>query len=261
MRALVPQTPFPWGRPVAYTARVSTALRAILDAIAARRDERPVVIFDLDGTLYDNRPRTIRILHAFAANLGPAHARDAAVIRGLTASDLKYRIDQTLGPLGVDAEVIAQAQQRWFQRFFTDTACADDVPHRGAVQFVRLCYEAGATVVYLTGRDIPGMLVGTVRTLRDDGFPVAQPRVELVLKPTFEENDVVFKTRMLDAMDELGTVIATFENEPGNCNLFLSRWPASWAVLIDTQCAPGAPPLDAGCTLIPHFEVEGATKA
>ncbi len=229
-------------------------LRAILAEIEQRRAERPVVIFDLDGTLYDNRSRTLRILHAFAASLGHEHAKDAAVIRALRVDSLLYRIEDTLGPRGVSADVIARAQKAWFARFFTDTACADDVPVQGAVAFARACHARGATVVYLTGRDIPGMLVGTVRTLRDDGFPIGVPRVELVFKPTFEEPDTAFKIGMLDAMDELGAVIATFENEPGNCNMFHRRWPDSHALLVTTQHAPGAPPLDERCVRIPHFD-------
>lgn len=229
-------------------------LRQILDAVKARRAERPVLIFDLDGTLYDNRPRTIRILHAFAAGLDYAHAADAIRIRALRVDDLLYRIQDTLEKQGVSAAVIELARKQWFARFFTDAACADDVPVLGAVPFVRECYARGATVVYLTGRDTPGMLVGTVRTLRDDGFPIGLPRVELVLKPTFEENDTEFKRRMLDPMDELGRVLGTFENEPGNCNLFHQRWPDAFSVLVTTQHAPGAPPLEPACVSVPNFE-------
>ncbi len=229
-------------------------LHRILTDIERLRAERPVVIFDLDGTLYDNRPRTLRILHAFAASLEHEHARDAAVIRSLSIDDLSYLIDDTLLPRGVDPSVVARAKKAWNARFFTDAACADDIPVRGAVPFARACYDKGATVVYLTGRDIPGMLVGTVRTLRDDGFPVGMPRCELVLKPTFEENDTEFKRRVLDAMDELGRVVATFENEPGNCNLFAHRWPESLAVLVTTQHAPGAAPLEDIRLTIPDFD-------
>ncbi len=229
-------------------------LTRILDAVERLRAERPVVIFDLDGTLYDNRPRTVRILHAFAASLEHAHAADAAIIRALGPDDLSYLLDDTLLPRGVSPSVVARAKRQWLSKFFTDAACADDVPVRGAVAFARACYDRGATVVYLTGRDIPGMLVGTVRTLRDDGFPIGLPRAELVFKPTFEENDHAFKVRMLDAMDELGRVVATFENEPGNCNMFHRRWPDALAVLVTTQHAPGAPPLDDACVSIPNFD-------
>jgi len=115
----------------------------------------------------------------------------------------------------------------------------------------------GATVGYFPGRDTPGMLLGTVRTLRDDGFPMGVPRVELVMKPSFEEPDTGFKSRMLDGLDALGRVLGTFDNEPVNCNLFAARWldPEAVHVLLDTQRAPNAPALDARCETVKSFEL------
>jgi hypothetical protein len=230
-------------------------LQTVLDDVERLRAERPVVLFDLDGTLYDNRPRTLRILHAFAAQLPREHAADAERIRALAYTELHYRMDETLAPRGVAPAVIAAAQVAWRTRFFTDAACSDDVPVAGSVPFVRRCWDLGATVVYLTGRDIPGMLLGTCRTLRDDGFPIAVPRVELVMKPTFEEGDTVFKERLLAPLSELGHVVASFDNEPANCNLFRRRWADGHHVLLDTQKAPGAPPLDAACATVKSFEL------
>jgi hypothetical protein len=229
-------------------------LKTILDAVGARRRERPVCIFDLDGTLYENRPRTLRILHAVAASLESEHRDDASAILALSWQDLAYRVEDTLRPRGVSEVVIERCVAAWRKKFFTDTACSDDIPQRGAVRFVRQCYDRGATVVYLTGRDIPGMLVGTVRTLRDDGFPIGVPRTELVLEPTFEESDITFKEGTFDALDELGTVIATFENEPGNANKFLARWPSAYSIFVATQWAPGAPDPDQGVVTVTNFE-------
>jgi hypothetical protein len=230
-------------------------LQTVLDDVERLRAERPVVLFDLDGTLYDNRPRTLRILHAFAAQLPHEHADDAERLRALSYTDLFYGLGETLVPRGVAPAVVEAAQVAWRTRFFTDAACSDDVPVAGAVPFVRRCWDLGATVVYLTGRDIPGMLLGTCRTLRDDGFPIAVPRVELVMKPTFEEGDVAFKERLLAPLSELGRVAASFDNEPANCNLFQHQWPTGRHVLLDTQKAPGAPPLDPACATVKSFEL------
>lgn len=231
----------------------TNVLSAIIQRIHDLRGQRPVVLFDLDGTLYDNRPRTLRILHAFAAQLPKEHSAAAAAIRALSAADVQYRLAETLGPHGVSEEIVAQAQAAWRVRFFTDAACADDVPLAGSVAFARACWDAGATLVYLTGRDIPGMLLGTTRTLRDDGFPMGVPRVELVMKPTFDEPDATFKQRLLDPLHDLGNVVASFDNEPANCNLFRARWPEAFTVFLDTQKAPGAPELVAGCHSVADF--------
>jgi hypothetical protein len=230
-------------------------LTQVLARVEKHKSERPVVLFDLDGTLYDNRPRTLRILHAFAAQLPREHLADAERIRALASTDLLYRLEDTLAPRGVSRAVIEKAAAAWRVRFFTDAACADDVPVAGSVDFVRRCWDLGATVVYLTGRDIPGMLLGTCRTLRDDGFPIAVPRVELAMKPTFEEGDMEFKHRLLDAFNELGRVVASFDNEPANCNMFHARWPSALSVLLDTQRAPGAPPLANACATVKTFEL------
>lgn len=227
----------------------------VLKAIEAHRAARPVVVFDLDGTLYDNRPRTLRILHAFAAQLPAADAHDAHVIREVPYTALSYLIEDTLEPRGVSPHVIQASIAAWRVRFFTDAACSDDVPIPGAVHFVRRCWDLGATVVYLTGRDAPGMLLGTSRTLRDDGFPLGVPRVELVMKHNFDEPDVDFKARMVSALSELGRVVATFDNEPANCNLFHKHWPDAAHVLLDTQRAPSAPPLAVGVDIVPTFEM------
>src|SRR3954466_3673555 len=121
----------------------STVLERILAAIETHRAERPVVLFDLDGTLYDNRPRTLRILHAFAAQLPPEHASDGEKIRSLSYTQLKYRLDETLSPLGVATSVIEAAGIAWRTRFFTDAACSDDIPVAGSVPFVRRCWDLG----------------------------------------------------------------------------------------------------------------------
>lgn len=230
-----------------------SVLSRIFARIKASRAHRPVVLFDLDGTLFDNRPRTLRILHAYAAQLPHEHIADAKAIRSLNSRDIAYLLEDTLSPHGVKPAVIEGAKAFWRARFFTDAACADDVPVAGGVPFVRRCWNEGATIVYLTGRDIPGMILGTTRTLRDDGFPLGVPRTELVMKPTFEEPDTSFKTRLLDPLNELGQVVASFDNEPVNCNLFYRRWPDAFSVLLETQSAPGAPPLLPECHRVPDF--------
>ena len=50
----------------------------------------------------------------------------------------------------------------WFDRFFTDHYQHYDTTLEGVVPYVKELYAAGAYIVYLTGRDAPGMLVGAV---------------------------------------------------------------------------------------------------
>jgi hypothetical protein len=58
---------------------------------------------------------------------------------------------------------------------------------------------------------------------------------------------------LLDTLDDLGHVVGAFDNEPANCNLFLTRWPDAVTVLLDTQRAPHAPPLDPRAAVVRDF--------
>jgi hypothetical protein len=73
------------------------------------------------------------------------------------------------------------------------------------------------------------------------------------MKPSFEEPDSDFKRRLLAPLGELGHIVASFDNEPANCNMFRAQWPDAFTVFLDTQKAPGAPELTDGCYTIANF--------
>jgi hypothetical protein len=200
------------------------------------------VVFDLDGTLFDNGPRTWQILLDFAE-----HEGNTALRKRLDAAPrtrLPYLLKETLASLGVtDAPMIERAQKFWMARFFTDDQQSHDIPIAGALALVRALYEGGATIVYLSGRDVPNMLVGVCLSLRAHGFPVGLARTVTVLKPSFHDDDLTFKKSALSFIDDLGDVVATYDNEPANCNAFCERWPQALNVFVDTQHAPDPPPL------------------
>lgn len=212
----------------------------------------PVVVFDLDATLFDNGPRTWAILDEFAAQSGHTQLREK--LAQLPKTGLPYLIKDTLALLGVtDEATIAAAQDAWFKRFFTDAYQAHDVPMAGAQAFARELYKAGATLVYLSGRDAPNMLVGCAESLRQHGFPVGLAHTLIVLKPDFESEDLAFKEDAVDFIAGLGEPVLAVDNEPGNCNLFLRAWPKAIVGLIETQHAPNPPALDDGVIRFADF--------
>ncbi len=237
--------------------------RSLLDRIVRRcqfdpaRDRAkptPVVVFDLDGTLFDNRPRTRQILSELAESWRAKHPEAALRIDGMQPHDLAYLLTDTLARLGItDAERVAEAQAFWRDRFFADGHLHHDVPLAGSVDFARDCYAAGAILVYLTGRDLPLMGIGSFRSLRDHGFPIGVPGTELVLKPDAAMPDDDFKRLEAPKLARVGSIVASFDNEPVNCNTLLAQNPGCESVLVDTQHLPGAPPLDAGVQVIADF--------
>ncbi len=123
----------------------------------------------------------------------------------------------------------------------------------GAVDFVNQVHKAGAFVYYLTARHLPDMGPATAASLLALGFPLLRGRSTLHLKPTRAISDKAFKFNALADVERLGTVVATYENDPANANLFLSRFPEAVNVFLDTVCAQDAPEPDPGLVRIPHF--------
>jgi hypothetical protein len=228
--------------------------RCAHDPVRDRGKPTPVVVFDLDGTLFDNRPRSCAILHELAASWRDTHPALAARLASVRPEELAYLLTDSLARLGIhDTERVAEAQTFWRDRFFRDDHIRYDVPLPGAVDFARTCYDTGATIVYLTGRDLPLMGIGSFRSLRDCGFPIGVPGTELVLKPDAAMPDEAFKRLEAPKLARVGKIVASFDNEPANCNTILAQNPECESVLVDTQHLPGAPPLDAGVHVIGDF--------
>ncbi len=217
----------------------------------------PLVIFDIDGTLLDPAARHAAIFRDYAER----HPDDAAPIRAgldrLPLAEYAYAPESTLARMGVrDTALVGRLKDEWTKAFFSNRYLLEDRPLPGAAAFVRRRWERGAFVVYLTGRDLPRMLEGTAASLREHGFPVAAPRVSLVLKPDPVMRDADFKGPALDALAATGVVCGVFENEPRNLNLMADRFPQAEAIFVETNHAPGAPPVRARASWIRDYEMD-----
>jgi phosphoglycolate phosphatase-like HAD superfamily hydrolase len=224
--------------------------RSITEALVARIERalaagyEPLVVFDLDGTLYDNAPRTLRILQEFAHLHPLRHADLLRRVSSLAAAGVRYRVSDTLASVGVtDPAEVAAAEAFWAERFFTNEYVVHDLPLAGAVEFVRHVHALGGVPVYLTGRDAPNMLVGTVKALQRDGFPVGTCDNRLITKGDFAREDHAFKADVIAHLRRVGRVVGAFDNEPGLCNLFREAFEDAVVVWLDTSFAPGAPAL------------------
>jgi hypothetical protein len=192
----------------------------ILDRILAhvraakQGGKTPVVVFDLDHTLLDNGPRTVELLLEFARERGDALLESRLL--GGPRHHLPYLLKDILAGVGEDRiDVIEAAVHAWRGGFFTDAWQRFDEPVAGGCAYVRACYEAGATVVYLSGRDAPNMAVGCLESLRRHGFPIALAHTVLVLKPAFEMPDLEFKRDVVDFLGTLGDVVEFYDELPG----------------------------------------------
>jgi hypothetical protein len=240
--------------------RISTAdqhalmARIVERSRPVRGEPVPVVVFDLDGTIMDNRPRTVVILQELAVELRREGHSAAEILAAARVESLAYLLTDSLQKLGVEhPELVARAELHWRERFFSDDYLKHDVAVAGSIELARACYQAGATIVYFTGRDLPLMSLGSFQSLRDLGFPIGVIGTELVCKPDAKIPDEAFKREEGPRLSRIGKVVATFDNEPGNCNAFLDTCPGADVVFVDTQHLPGAPPLSPRVHVVPDL--------
>ena len=233
-------------------------LERILEEVYSsyNRQERPMVIFDLDGTLFDNRPRILKILQEYAnAELKSVRSEDAKKIAALDIERIQYSLPDTLRLAGItDQGVINNAAIFWAERFFNDDYLKYDKPTPGIVQYVRTLYSSGARIVYLTARDAPRQLLGTVKALRDHGFPIGIQGTELMMRPSAQTQDAVFKQQVTSYLRHYGKVIAAFDNEPANANVYRRAFKEATCVLFETGHSPNPPPLSDGINRLPTFD-------
>lgn len=221
---------------------------------ATKEGRSTLAIFDLDGTLFDNRTRTIFILREIAEKFDsrvPGLARAFRTFQDLSVVD--YSLDVTLARVGVSGAETEFIKQEWAKRFFSDGYQKFDMPIAGAKAYVNRVHKAGATVIYLTGRDVGRMLVGTTEVLRLYGFPVGIEGTMTIVKKEFEQDDELFKKEVSEYIRRLGEVACIFENEPANSNILQARFPSAESFFVLTQHRPGAPALNPGIHRIKDF--------
>jgi hypothetical protein len=223
---------------------MSALLSRLLERVREESSRgRAMVVFDLDSTLFSTAERNFYILKEFASQ--PAAPPELRLcLERLTSRDMGWNVMDDLKRHGFqDRAVLRELRQFWFDRFFKNDYLRHDRPIPGAVEFVTDLHHAGGNIFYLTGRDEPGMGRGTRDSLRAHGFPLERDRVTIRLKPRFEDSDLVFKRAVIEELSQAGDVIAAFENEPVNANLFADAFPRADVILLETVHSPNPPPL------------------
>lgn len=208
----------------------------------AKEMKTPVLLLDLDSTLYEVGPRSYEILKEW---LSSPESREFKMVRETLAERMQhqhigYSLKDTFSNLGLKAdeahtaEALKNAKDFWGKRFFTNEYLAHDHAYEGAADFARAAHDAGAELVYLTGRDEPGMGKGTRDRLRQDGFPFDKERTHLLLKKNFHLDDLEHKQKATDYVKRTGNLVASFENEPPNLIAIADIFPSSMHVFVDT---------------------------
>ncbi len=232
------------------------------------KNQRLLAIFDLDSTLFDVSHRIAVILQEFAHHpeMRQRFPQETKLMEKIKNDSKAYGIKSSLVAAGItdpDPTFKTTVIDFWKKHFFADSHLKYDQPYTGSVEFVQELHSVGAEIAYLTGRDVPRMLQGTIESLKQWGFPVndqllifsppATPsklhtqRMEgapgvLYLKPQSSMDDTIFKKDFFIRVDATPGPVWFFENEPANIHLVLEHCPHIQIVYVDTVHSGAKPP-------------------
>ena len=213
-------------------------------ASAVHEGQVPQIILDLDGTLFDNVPRSKRVLLDGARHLFGEQSPVAAMIAAIDEEAFEYNPVDTLRKSGVaDEATLLALREEWARRFFGSAYLAHDVPLEGAVDAARRWWEAGAELNYLTGRHVPEMYLGTCRSLHAAAFPVGTVRTQLLMKPLFDLNDITYKVDVVPYVRRKGPIVLIVDNDPRVLNALSAAIPEAIAVMVKTLHPSNSPEL------------------
>jgi hypothetical protein len=229
----------------------SAALLARIDNLAASSGAGHVAVFDLDGCVFDTRPRQVQIFRELASRAGYD-----ALYRVTVDHFADWSLRTTLHNAGLDSAWVeahhAEVRAWWESCFFTSEYVAFDHAMPGAASLVQRVHAAGLHVVYLTGRD-ESMKAGTEASLRRFSFPFDVPRATLLVKPDARQDDTAFKSEAIEIVAAMGNVVLYLDNEPSNVNLFRRRHPEALVVFVETDHSPKPVAPDPGIPWLRSF--------
>lgn len=223
---------------------LSRDTKTILDLIATKVStvKDPVVLFDLDSTLYEVAPRNLAIIRDWIAHSQKSVPQKILTsLNGLKLDDIGYSLKDTFQSVGLsldDKEVLAAWENLkafWWDRFFANHYLPHDLPYPGGVDYAHRLYHLGAKIIYLTGRDEPRMGEGTRANLLRDGFPHDEGgRTRLLLKSHGDKEDLKHKQDAFHVIKSIGNLVASFENEPMNFVAIQELFPEAMHVFVET---------------------------
>ncbi len=240
-----------------YLHRVAVDWHKTLEQVlelARQSGPRGLLVFDLDSTVFDNRPRQARIVREFGQAKGlakllgcqPWHFTSGWDLRGATRGC-------GLGEAESDA-LYPELKAFWQERFFTSDYCRDDIEIVGAPRYLHALDYVRARVIYVTGRH-EAMRVGTEACIERCRMPMPSTggHVQLLMKPTLAESDDDYKRQTHAHLKTMGTVLAAFDNEPTHINDYATKFEGALPVHLATDHSGRDVPLHERCVSIPHF--------
>lgn len=193
--------------------------QTVYNKIIESRAPSAIAVFDLDSTLYNVSHRTQKIIEDFAQEpkYKEAFPVETELLKSvkIAATDWGLRESLQRTQANVPQAFFTALRDYWEIHFFSSEYLKYDLPYEGTVEYVNSLQQHGIQIYYLTGRDEPNMLKGTLESLEKFGFPLKDAQAHLFMKAKkgiSEDED--FKADTLHTIKSRAEKVWFFENEP-----------------------------------------------
>ncbi len=214
---------------------------------AQKRQElklKDIFVFDLDSTLFNVSPRIQQIMHDFAElkEIIEKFPHATKRLKNLKVHPTDWGIRNIMGRINLPDlphNFYVMAQDFWKEHFFANHYLHHDIPYEGAVSFLNKLQQYGHEIYYLTGRDQHRMGSGTVKSLLQHNFPLAEDYSNLALKPNKDILDTNFKrdwflNLIKNKLENNKIEVLFFENEPVNLHEIKTHLPQIKLIFFDS---------------------------
>lgn len=182
--------------------------------ISDEKKERAVFVFDIDSTLFCMKYRTQAIIdqalqEEFMLKEFSKYSKKMSEVK-VTETD--WSIAEILSRYEIrDKKLLKKMESYWRRIFFSDRYLHLDKPYEGATDFLNKL--TASHIYYLTARNSKSLRQGTIKSLKEWGFPL-QKESQLIMKENSDESDTNYKSRHLAVLSKPFESACFFENEP-----------------------------------------------
>lgn len=211
----------------------------VFNQIIRETDLDPLVVLDLDSTLYNVSHRSQLILQHFINEHcdSDLFKEEIHQLKTIKIMPKDWGLKEAFIRQGLQAsqEFFNTVRDYWHKHFFSSDFLHSDVPYVGAVDYVNALHSAGIRILYLTGRDAANMKSGTIESLKKWKFPISNVETDLLMKPSkglIEDEE--YKNNVIQSLKAQSPRIWFFENEPAIIQRVRQSSPEIQIVWIDT---------------------------
>jgi hypothetical protein len=209
-----------------------------LTELASKVSTKTLFVLDIDSSLVLTHKRNEAILHHYAQTLRHKNPTLADQLAKIECRPMEYgyyaALERTIP--NIAKSEADELQAYWRHHFFSNDFLHYDIPHEGAIEFVKTLTEKQLPYVYLTGRPSDRMRPGTLTVLDKLGFPIVDKI--LFMKPNESYIDEGYKADILKEIIRGFDDVIFIDNEPRVLNQIETFYPKVNLVFVDTCHSP-----------------------